>query len=257
MLRGEGGFVDVHSHVVPSGDDGAQSVREGMDLVRAAAAAGTRVLYATPHMHAGFDQFPWTIERERRFESAYAADAAEAEALGVDLLRGREVYPTEVPVRERRRGGARRHPSCPRGVPGDWLGVHGAVELTRTACELVEAEGYVPVLAHPERCSEIAEMPDRAARFAERGWLLCLNAGSLLGEHGRVAEQVAWHLLEAGVVSLVASDAHRPARPPDLARVRAVIGARLGFETADRLLDGQALPAHRRFAVRFGRADRG
>ena len=35
------GFVDVHSHVVPSGDDGAGTVREAVELAFSAAAHGT------------------------------------------------------------------------------------------------------------------------------------------------------------------------------------------------------------------------
>ena len=89
-------FVDVHSHVVPSGDDGAASVKEGLELCGAAANAGTRVLFATPHMHEPLDSFPWTLEREQRYEEAFAVMQPTAERMGLDLRRGREVYPTEA-----------------------------------------------------------------------------------------------------------------------------------------------------------------
>src|ERR671932_138917 len=53
-----GWFVDLHSHVVPSGDDGAQSMDEGAALCEAAARHGTRTLFATPHVgaHAEHDE---------------------------------------------------------------------------------------------------------------------------------------------------------------------------------------------------------
>src|ERR687884_312985 len=53
-----GWFVDFHSHVCPSGDDGAQSMREGVDLCLAAARHGTRTLFATPHVAALLDLDP-------------------------------------------------------------------------------------------------------------------------------------------------------------------------------------------------------
>jgi hypothetical protein len=87
-------FVDVHSHGVPSGDDGAVSVEEGLELCRAAANAGTRVLFATPHTHEPLDSYPWTPQREQRDEEAFAAMQPTAERMGLDLRRGREVYPT-------------------------------------------------------------------------------------------------------------------------------------------------------------------
>ena len=43
-------IVDVHSHVVPTGDDGARTIEEGLKLCWDAAKHGTRVLYATPHV---------------------------------------------------------------------------------------------------------------------------------------------------------------------------------------------------------------
>ena len=61
------GFVDVHSHVIPSGDDGAQSLDEGLALCREAAEHGTQVLYGTPHVlpGEGLDR-----DRERRVRAA-------------------------------------------------------------------------------------------------------------------------------------------------------------------------------------------
>src|SRR5213596_3642063 len=44
------GFVDCHSHVLPSGDDGASTVADGAQLCREAARRGTRLLFATPHV---------------------------------------------------------------------------------------------------------------------------------------------------------------------------------------------------------------
>jgi len=62
----------------------------------------------------------------------------------------------------------------------------------------------------------VAADPASAVRFAERGWPLCLNGPSVLGDHGRTAERIAWWLLGEGTVSLVASDAHGAERLPEL-----------------------------------------
>src|SRR5207247_1251350 len=62
-------FVDIHSHVVPSGDDGVQNVSEGLALARDAFEHGTGLLYATPHVSPAL---PLTEERERRIHKAFA-----------------------------------------------------------------------------------------------------------------------------------------------------------------------------------------
>ena len=65
------GFVDVHSHAVPSGDDGARTLEEAVQLCRIAVDTGTRVLFATPHAHAEWDSYPRTPERERLFAESF------------------------------------------------------------------------------------------------------------------------------------------------------------------------------------------
>ena len=88
------GFVDVHSHVVPSGDDGATTVEEGIELCRIAFEAGTRVLFATPHAHADWDTFPRTSGRVEIFERAFPRVRDAVAEWGLDLRRGWEVYPS-------------------------------------------------------------------------------------------------------------------------------------------------------------------
>src|SRR5207244_12132259 len=57
-----------HSHVCPSGDDGAVSVADGAELCRDAARHGTAILFATPHV---WPQVPLTEEREAQVRAAY------------------------------------------------------------------------------------------------------------------------------------------------------------------------------------------
>lgn len=241
MVSALPGFVDVHSHVVPSGDDGAASIEEALELCRLAVAAGTRTLFATPHAHADWDTYPRTVARERIFDAAFPVIRDAVADWGLDLRRGWEVYPTvigEIDPLDAVLGGTS-------GVliefPGWWLDVPDAVELVTAAGKRIEAAGLVPVLAHPERCPAVAEAPELVAPLADRGWLVCLNAPSLLGDHGETSERIAWRLLEDDVVSLVASDAHGARRPPTLDRAFHAVEARYGRTRALPLFDGAAL----------------
>lgn len=235
-------FVDVHSHVVPSGDDGAGSIEQGLALCRLALEAGTGVLFATPHVHAPWDTFPLTSARTELFQSAYAEMRPEVARWGLDLRRGWEVYPTEV---------AERDPvglvlEGTRGVliefPGAWLDIDDPIAVVAEASRRVEAAGLVPVLAHPERCRAVAADPDAVRALRDGGALLCLNAPSLVGRHGSTAERTAWALLEAGLVALAASDAHALSRPPALDEGYHAVRDRYGDAVARPLFDGSALP---------------
>jgi protein-tyrosine phosphatase len=235
-------FVDVHSHVVPSGDDGAGSIEQGLALCRLAVEAGTSTLFATPHAHAPWDTYPRTLERDGLYEAAFAVMREEVAAWGLDLRRGWEVYPSEIAgsnladlVLEGTRGVLIE-------FPGAWLEIDDPLATVADAAAEVEAAGLVPVLAHPERCRAVAADPGTVRPFAERGWLLCLNAPSLVGSHGTIAELTAWALLEAGLVAVAASDGHSASRPPTLDHGYEAVRERLGEEIARPLFDGSSLP---------------
>lgn len=232
----------MHSHVVPSGDDGAASVEEGLELCAIAARAGTRILFATPHVHAPWDSYPWSPSRARLYAEAFLEMQDGAQELGLDLRRGAELFPSEVLLRDP----AEFVLEGTRGVlvefPGSWLDFPGQLDLVAEASARISAAGLVPVLAHPERCSEVQLDPRALERFVEKGWLLCLNGASLLGEHGEPAHRTAWDILEAGLVQLVASDGHRGRRPPTMDNAWRVVCERYGGAIATPLFDGSALP---------------
>jgi protein-tyrosine phosphatase len=214
-------FVDVHSHVVPSGDDGAQDVGEGLELCRSAAEHGTSVLFATPHV---WPVLPLPAEREERIRAAHARMAPEAARFGLDLQLGFELTPTPALLEEdphRFRLGDL--PAVLMEVP-----FHGSLGLAEALAERIEAAGLTPVVAHPERSEAVLDDPGLAAGLHERGWLLQLNATSIVGYHGPEIEAGAWRLLDEGLAGLVASDGHRRARPPQLDEAYRLVQARLG-----------------------------
>jgi protein-tyrosine phosphatase len=223
-------FVDCHSHTVPSGDDGAQTIEQGVELARDAARHGTQILFATPHI---WPHLPLTAEREARVRAAFAEVQERAE---LDLRLGFELTPAEPllgedPTRYVLPG--TRHVLVE--VP-----FSGPVGLLIAVCEHIAAHGLTPVVAHPERTEAVLADNALAADLAARGWLLQVNATSLSGWDGPEIQRLAWELVDAGHVSLVASDGHRLTRPARLEDAYAAVRERVG-ERAVALFDGSAL----------------
>jgi protein-tyrosine phosphatase len=223
------GFVDVHSHVVPSGDDGAQSVEHGIALCREAARRGTSVLYATPHVWA---HLPLTPARERDLLAAFEQVAA---AAPLELRLGYELSPARWLLRE----DLGRYALEGTGSVLVEVPFVGSPRVTEAIAERAESQGLQPIIAHPERGEEVSFAT--AEGYAERGWQLQVNASSLLGRHGDEAEQIAWRLLRDGSAAFVASDGHRESRPPYLDRAFELAKAELGTEAALRYFDGTEL----------------
>ena len=225
-----GPFVDCHSHVVPSGDDGAQSIEEGLALCRTASEHGTAVLFATPHIWPYF-----TLSEEREAEIRSAFDRVRPRA-GLDLRLGFELTPARPLLREDPSRYLLEGTDCVlMEVP-----FTGPADLLFALAEHVEANGLRPVVAHPERTEAVLADPAIADDLAARGWLLQVNATSLLGRHGPEPETLGWELLERDVGKIVASDGHRATRPAQLDEAYELAAARLG-DRALTLFDGTAL----------------
>jgi len=98
------------------------------------------------------------------------------------------------------------------------------------------AQGWTPVLAHPERYLGLEQAFTWVQRWRDAGTLMCVNAGSLWGEYGAEAERNARNMLGAGLVDIIASDHH--ARPTRATTVRDAWGLLVesGYEEQARTL---------------------
>ena len=223
-------FVDCHSHVVPSGDDGAATVEDGLSLCHSAARHGTAVLFGTPHV---WPHFTLTADRELEVRSAFERMRRRAD---LDLRLGFELTPTrallrEDPGRYALEGTDRVLMEVPFTGPAD---------LVFAMAAHVEAAGLQPVIAHPERTEAVLDDPGIAGELAARGWAVQVNPTSLTGRHGPEIEELGWLLVETGTATVVASDGHRTTRPAHLDDAYRLARRRLG-ERALSLFDGSAL----------------
>jgi protein-tyrosine phosphatase len=225
-------FVDIHSHVVPSGDDGVQSLSEGLALARDAFEHGTRMLYATPHVGPHVPQLD--ADRDRQIEKAFRQLRERAP---LELRLGFELTPMaslldEDPWRYVLEGTEHVLVEIP---------FVGSADLFLEVGEWIERAGLTPIVAHPERTEAVLTNPALADELAERGWPLQVNATSLLGYHSPEMEWQGWRLVDDGLASFVASDGHRATRPMLLDGVYELARARLGEDRASGLFDGSAL----------------
>ena len=80
--------IDIHSHILPSVDDGVPSLRLSLDMLHAA--AGIRAIVATPHLTARLDPVYNT-----QIHAAFGQIHQHARALDIALVSG--LPPTRPP----------------------------------------------------------------------------------------------------------------------------------------------------------------
>ncbi len=235
-------MIDLHCHVLPAIDDGPEIIEESVVMARAAQAAGTTILVATPHVSRSYPNDVETIAQ--RVQQLRAL--IETEGLDVELRAGAEVALTRAIHME----AAELEQYSLGGGP--WLLVEppfnpGARELDVHFSRL-QQRGHRILLAHPERCPAFQRDPATLRALVDSGCLASLTAGSLVGRFGETVRRFSLRLLREGLAHNVASDAHDLyARPPGARAELEQSGAGeladwLVCEVPAAILDGTAIP---------------
>ena len=242
-------MIDLHTHVLAGIDDGPRDSGGSLALARAASAAGTDTLLATPHVN-------WRYENRSERIAALVAELNEqlaAAEIPVKVLPGAEVALTRAAELEPeelarlRLGG------------GPWLLVEPPITPIAIGLEgmvaSLQAQGHRVLLAHPERCAPFLRDPPMLATLVRAGALVSITAGSLVGEFGGTVRRFALELVREGLVHNVVSDAHDHInRPPEIrgALQRAhlqELSEWLTVEVPGAILAGDEIPRRPAFAL--------
>jgi protein-tyrosine phosphatase len=204
--------IDLHSHVLPGIDDGPATIEGSLALARAAAAEGTDVLVATPHVNSRYANDPETIAR------AVAAlnELLAAEGVALEVRRGAELAMSRVVEMD---AALLAHFAL---GGGEWLLVECPLSPAPTGFDIVvldlQRRGHRVLLAHPERSPIFQRDPRKLESLVAAGALASITAGALVGRFGGEVRRFALRLVHDGLAHNVASDAHdHIQRPPELA----------------------------------------
>jgi tyrosine-protein phosphatase YwqE len=198
--------IDMHSHILPGIDDGAQDLAASVHLVKGMMELGITSAIATPHIKS--QDFPNTKEtisaahllltselqkQEIDFPIAYAAEYMMDEVF-FEKLRGKDPLLTFN----------KNHIL----VEFAW-GIE-PIFIEKMVYEIL-MEGYKPILAHPERYSYFHNNYKIYNRLEELGFLLQVNVLSTIGYHGLPVQKAAKYLIESDLVALLGTDLHHDA----------------------------------------------
>ncbi len=228
-------MVDLHCHILPGVDDGAENMEEALQMARMAADSGVREIIATPHCNLPYaprkNYMSYALqERMEQFR-----EAVHQARIPVSVSPGAEVLCTADLEFLLQRG------KLPTLAGSRYLLMEFFFDETmdymtdRLSC--VAAEGLIPVVAHPERYDAVQRNPYALEQWFVSGYVLQLNKGSILGQLGRGAEAAANWLLSQGLAHAVASDAHTSVtRTPHMGQIREYLEDTCGPDYARLLL---------------------
>lgn len=197
-------MIDLHSHILPGVDDGAQTLEDSLELARKAISQGITHLMCTPHHNNGKYNNP--ADKIIR-EVANLQGELDKRGLDLTLLEGQEVRLTEFLLTA-----IQRDEILFTDLDNTYLLIEFPTNEVPIYAEQVFYQllnrGQVPVIVHPERNAVFREEPNRLVSFLEMGTLTQLTAPSIVGIFGSDIQQMARQMLEHNMLYMVASDAH-------------------------------------------------
>ena len=247
-------MIDLHAHILPQLDDGAESLEESIEMCRISHKDGVRTIVATPHIlpgvytnnrstilakvqelneeiaKCGVGSSPACTKRfgEGREFGVKDFDASTPQRLKVNPTNS--INPTYSMTEFRILPGADVHFSsdmlqlCENGGivtvndKGQYLMVEfdfqGIPYHAEDVLFRLITKGIIPIITHPERNFEIGQRPQRYGEMIRMGCLGQVTAMSLTGGFGSGVKQTAEKLLKSRLVHIIASDTHSITRRP-------------------------------------------
>jgi protein-tyrosine phosphatase len=211
--------VDWHCHLLPALDDGPTTIEESLEMAAALRKAGINAVYCTPHLLKGAFE---ADNQAVRSSISILQTRLKAENIDLEIFPGREYYMDEFLLDYLK-------DPLPLGethlimieIPN-----HADAEFVKDTCFRIKRSGYIPMIAHPERCSLFA-MPEKQAErwfkffYSERtnallSYLLEIgcafqgNLGSLSSLYGETVRRNAEHFRTNRFYTHYGTDLHSP-----------------------------------------------
>lgn len=197
--------TDMHSHLLPGLDDGAATMADSLQLLGALQRLGFSKLCMTPHVMGDFyKNSPEAIQEKL----VLLKEAAAERGIQMELSCAAEYYLDEWFLEKLENGeellsfgGDRKF------VLIETSYINEPTQL-RQFIFSIQAAGYTPVLAHPERYTYFYGRLESLLALREVGVLFQLNTNSLSGYYSKPAKEVAKQLIQRGAVEFLGSDTH-------------------------------------------------
>ena len=229
--------VDIHCHIMPGVDDGSRDIATSLEMLRIAARNGITDVILTPHhkpMHHNVSP------EHNKVYTDKLREAAEQYGIRIRLYPGNEIYYSDETQRELEEGKictmagsdyvlVEFHPTNP------YRAISNAVYQ-------IQAAGYIPIIAHVERYSDIVSHPAYVQELIDKGCYIQVNASAIMGLYGFGIKWFAKKLLRNRQVHFVATDAHDTnRRAPHLADCRSLCERKYGKDYADKIFHDNAI----------------
>lgn len=195
--------VDMHSHLLPGLDDGVATLEDAEQIIRSLKHLGYRRIITTPHvMSDAYRNTPDGIlaSLETLKEHLQKRD------ISIELSAAAEYYLDEalfkmVDTNQRLLTFGEKYLLFETNFLTEPFNLKEFIFLATT-------KGYKLVLAHPERYLYLQNNLGKVQDLLDRGVLMQMNISSLTGYYSKPVRQMAFKLIDRGMIHWLGSDCH-------------------------------------------------
>lgn len=197
------GYTDIHAHILPGVDDGAQNMDETIRMLQLANDQGITTIIATPHFAIGGKNTP-----TRTLETIREQVQQEASRINQDMriLLGNELYYSDSVLEALKQREALTLAGS-RYVLVEFSPRESYRNIYKAIGNLIRA-GYLPILAHVERYQCLRKQEELIREITELGCYIQMNSDSLIGGMFHSEANYNRKLVNQGFVHFIASDCH-------------------------------------------------
>jgi len=195
--------TDMHSHVLPALDDGSPDMETSLQLIKGLYDLGIRRIVATPHIIG--DLYRNTPEN---INAALDSTKAALKNAGIDMeIAAAAEYMLDDHFAKLLSSGTPLLTIQDKLILTEQSYATPTNNLEHIAFDIM-ADGYTPIMAHPERYNYYHQQYSYYHRLVELGFLLQVNYLSLTGYYGNAVAKAARYILKNKLASFVSTDLH-------------------------------------------------
>ena len=204
-------MIDMHCHLIYEVDDGSKSLEQTIRMAKKAYSLGYEGICATPHFISNSHE---TDVSELCEKLTIINDILKKDGINMIIYPGNEVYFSMDIVEN-----IKSKKICTLNSSKYFLmefPMTGLVLNMEQIIFMARQEGYIPIIAHPERYEFVTKDISKLLPLIEAGAFLQLNVGSIMGLYGSNAKKNAVKLLKNNMISFIGTDAHDSKRVYDI-----------------------------------------
>lgn len=227
-------YTDIHSHLLFDIDDGSKTIEESIKILKQYEEMNFKDIVLTPHYIENSIYIHNNKLKIKKIEKL--KEEIIKNNININIHTGNEVYITNNILKLLKK----KEISCLNDSKYILIELPMNNEINNLDTIIFEllSNDIIPIIAHPERYTYIQKNIKIAEYLVNKGALLQINYGSIIGIYGNSAKKTVKKLLKNDLVTLIGTDIHHSNSKiyTNMNKIRKKIIKIIGTEKADKIM---------------------